>query len=178
MSRSTLTRTLVLLLGVFALSACITPPEPFRAYQGSAVEEQLASFTGAAFFRQDWLNRYVDAVRFMNVNGEAIENSENINEILVRPGVHEITVYFSWDTGSQRGLAPALVDYAASRDTLSRTLRVNATAGRRYMVYGDPVFAAGGSRDITGLAYVDFWIEDEFGNPVVTREQGRYVPDQ
>jgi len=67
------------------------------------------------------------------------------------------------------------VQYASSRQTLSRTLSFDARAGERYTVLARPVFAEEGRRDITNMAYVDFWVEDDNGNEVVSREQGRYI---
>ena len=176
--RSTLLRFLTAMALLSALIQCAVPREPYKAYAGEPrSESQLVLLRGAIFSRQDWLNRYVDAIRFLSVDGRAIENSENFNEILVTPGFHDITVYFSWDTGSQRGLAPALVEYASTRSTVSRSLTLNAEAGKLYHVRGDPVFVQDEGRDITGLAYVDFWIEDESGNIVGSPDQGRYIPD-
>lgn len=157
---------------------CITPQEPYKAYEGEErSRSQLALLVGEIFLRQDWINRYIDKIRFLSVDGRDIDNSLRFDEILITPGRHDIRVYFSWDTGSQRGLAPALVEYSSTRTTVSRTLSFNARAGRRYHVRGDPVYVADQERDITTLAYVDFWIEDENGNTVVSREEGRYVPD-
>ena len=166
-----------LLLILPLLNQCISPPVPYKAYSGNERPvNQLALIQGAGYVRQDWLNRYVDRVRFLSIDGHDIENSEHFNELLVAPGLHEITVYFSWDMGSQRGLAPALVDYASSRNTLSRTLTFNVNGDRIYLVSGEPAFVEDAVEDITGLAHVDFWVEDEYGNIVVSREQGRYVP--
>jgi len=115
-------------------------------------------------------------VRFLTVDGMSIENPEEFNSIQIEPGYHDLKVYFSWDLGSQRGLAPALVNYAANRDTMSRELRFNALSGERYIVYAEPVFSPQGS-SVTDLLYVDFWVEDREGNEIVSRESGRYVPE-
>lgn len=167
---------LVLILPL--LAACVAPQSPYKAYVGEERSSaQLALLKGAFYSRRDWLNRYVDTIRFLSVDGQQIENSGRFDEILVTPGAHEITVYFSWDTGSQRGLAPALVDYASTKGTLSRTFTVNVNAGQLYHVRGNPIFVEDKSRDITGLTHVDFWVEDEYGNMVVSKEQGRYIPE-
>jgi hypothetical protein len=168
----------LLFLALSQLVACAGPIGPYKAYEGEErAQTQLALLRGAFFSRQDWLNRYVDTIRFLSVDGQSIDNADSVNEILVTPGLHEITVYFSWDTGSQRGLAPALVDYAVTGEALSRTFTFNVDAGQLYHVRGNPIFAEEDTRDITGLTHVDFWVEDDFGNMVVGREQGRYVPE-
>ena len=161
---------------ILMLNQCISTPEPYKGYLGEERSaQQLALLRGAKFSRQDWLNRYVDTIRFMSVDGSSIENSERYDELQLAPGFHDVMVYFSWDTGSQRGLAPAMVNYASSRDTVSRALRFNALAGEIYYVKGEPVFNST-VQDITTLAHVNFWVEDDEGNMIVTPEEGKYVP--
>lgn len=137
---------------------------------------QVSTVEGAQFLRQDWLNRYVDAVRFAQVDYTPIDNSVAFDRLEIEPGYHDITVYFYWDMGSARGLAPALVSYAATRDTLSRTLRFNARAGESYQVMAEPHFNSE-RHDITTLTHVDFWVVDSAGNEIVSRDEGRYSPD-
>lgn len=169
-----MTGLLALLLALLP-AACNTVAGAYQAYAGPALQPgELARVEGARFLRTDWINRLTDSIRFMSVDGRPVESPERYSAIDLMPGVHDITVYFSWDMGSQRGLAPALVTYAASRDTINRTLRVNVEAGKTYIVRGDPVFSSP-VQDITSLSYVDFWVEDEEGNIVVTREQGAYL---
>lgn len=149
----------------------------FQAYEGERRSElQVAVLEGESYLRQDWLNRYVDSVRFHRVDDMEIEDSDNYSRVEVAPGFHDITVYFYWDLGNQRGLSQALVQYASTGETLSRALRFNARAGERYTVRAEPVFYQDGRRDITNLSHVNFWVEDGQGNSVVTREEGRYVP--
>ncbi len=158
------------------LSSCAGISSAYKAYEGEALQAmQLSIVEGAQFNRQDWLNRYVDSVRFSSVDGNSIENSNAYSAIQIAPGFHDLRVYFFWDLGSQRGLAPALVSYAATRNTLSRTLRFNALAGENYTVRAQPVFSEG-RRDITTLLHVDFWIVDRQGNEIVSRDEGRYAP--
>ena len=163
--------TLVILIAL--IPACTTGGA-YRAYPGEQRPAmQVATLEGAQFMRQDWLNRYVDAVRFSQVDDYMIDNSVAFSSIEVEPGYHDVTVYFYWDMGTARGLAPALVSYAASQDTLSRTLRFNAMAGEVYRVMAEPHFDDE-RQDITTLAYVNFWIEDASGNEIVSRAEGRY----
>ena len=158
------------------LSGCASINEAYKAYTGETRPAmQLSLVEGAQFNRQDWLNRYVDTVRFSSVDGNDIEFSDAYSSIQITPGFHDLRVYFYWDLGSQRGLAPALVSYASTRDSLSRTLRFNALAGENYTVRAQPVFSEG-RRDVTTLLYVDFWIEDRLGTEIVSREEGRYIP--
>lgn len=162
---------------LIALVACTVSSVAYKAYIGEVRQDlALSVLQGASFARQELLNRYVDFVRFSSVDEIPIDNSERYSAIQITPGYHDVKVYFSWDLGSQRGLAPALVNYAASRATTSRTLRFNARAGELYTVRAQPVFNDA-RRDITTLTYVDFWIVDSAGNEIVTREEGRYVPD-
>jgi len=152
----------------------------FQAYEGDARSNiQVALLSGAQYLRQDLINRYVDSVRFTRVDTIQVDGSREYDSVAVAPGFHDVTVYFYWDLGSTRGLAPALVSYAASRETLSRTLRFNALAGQSYTIHAQPVFNEGEEqRDITTISHVDFWVEDGNGNEIVTRAQGRYVATQ
>jgi len=162
--------TLALLL---FLTSCASVQVPYKAYRGEArTLAELARMKGEVFYRQDWLNSYVDAVRFYRVDGRQIDNSRAYEEILLLPGMREIDVYYSWDMGARIGLAPALVNYAATRDTTSRTLRLQMQAGRTYSVKAEPVFN-GNPGDIESLSYVDFWVEDDTGRIVLSREEGR-----
>ncbi len=172
----TLMNSLMLVSVVLVLTACSADLGVYKAYIGDPRDDlQVARVNGGQIVRTDWINRYIDVVRFLTVDGMAIENPEEFNSIQIDPGYHELKVYFSWDLGSQRGLAPALVDYASNRDTMSRDLRFNALSGERYTVHAEPVFNPQGN-SVTDLLYVDFWVEDREGNAIVTRESGRYVP--
>lgn len=160
-----------------AVSACFGGGA-YRLYEGGArPPDEVAVVEGAQFLRQDWLNRYVDAVRFAEVDGVPVENSPLHSRIEVEPGVREFEVYFSWDMGSARGLVLALVDFVSTRETISRTLRFETRAGARYVVRARPVFGDG-REDIITLQHVDFWVEDSEGNEIVSREEGRYVPER
>ncbi len=136
---------------------------------------QVAYLEGEQYLRQDWLNRYIDAVRFASVDDYLVEESSRYRRIAVTPGFHDVEVYFYWDLGSQRGLSQALVQFASGRETLSRSIRFNARAGETYSVHAQPVFGEG-RRDITNLTHVDFWVEDEAGNEIVSKEEGRFIP--
>ena len=150
----------------------------FQAYEGELRSDmQVALLSGVQYLRQDIINRYIDSVRFTSVDEIQVDNSREYNSVAVAPGFHDVTVYFYWDLGSQRGLAPALVSYASSRETLSRTLRFNARAGANYTVHAQPVFAEE-QKDITTMSHVDFWVEDDSGNEIVTRAEGRYIVSQ
>ena len=106
----------------------------------------------------------------------AIENSVAFSSLELLPGFHDVTVYFYWDLGTARGLAPALVSYAASRESLTRSMRFKARAGETYRVMAEPHFSES-RQDITTLAHVDFWIVDRAGNEIVSKEAGRYLPE-
>lgn len=177
MHRHSPLRKFASLLPVLALlSACATDMRVYKAYVGDErANLQVSLIEGDKFVRTDWINRYIDSVRFLSVDGMAIENPEEFDSIQIAPGYHDLRVYFSWDLGSQRGLAPALVNFAASRENVSRTLRFNALASERYTVRAQPVFNSQ-RQDLTDLLHVNFWIEDRQGNEIVSREQGRYVP--
>ncbi len=160
-----------------AVSACFGGGA-YQVYEGEPRPlPEVAVVDGAQFLRQDWLNRYVDAVRFARVDGVPIENSSLHSRVEVEPGVRDFTVYFSWDMGSARGLTAALIDFATTRETVSRTLRFEVRSGRRYIVRAQPVFGDG-REDIITLRHVDFWVEDSEGNEILSREAGRYVPER
>lgn len=166
----------ILLLGLLGLFIGCTHTGTYRTYLGEPRSEmQVAILEGEQYLRQDWLNRYVDSVRFSRIDERLIERNEEVRSLEVAPGYHEFTVFFYWDMGSEGGLSQALVQYAASKETMSRTFRFNARAGEHYTVKADPVFD-GARREITNLLYVDFWVEDSAGNHIVSRSQGAYAP--
>ncbi|MDP1930896.1 MAG: hypothetical protein Q8L60_05520 [Gammaproteobacteria bacterium] len=171
-------RTFFLLFGALLISHCTTVETPYKAYAGEPrPASELALVMGDIYYRQDWLNSYVDAVRFFKVDGQEIENSRAWEQILLSPGMRELEVYYSWDMGARIGLAPALVSYASNRESISRTLRIHAEAGKTYSVKAEPVFN-GDPSDIGSLAHVDFWVEDSEGRVVLSKEEGRFRPAQ
>ena len=127
------------------MSAVVIGCGAVGAYQACSGDRLTANavaiLEGSQYLRQDWLNRYTDAVRFAQVDGEAPVNSVEHERVEIKPGAHEIAVYFYWDMGSARGLAPALVSYAAARESLSRILRFEAEAGEVYRVMAEPKFS-------------------------------------
>lgn len=166
------------LLCSLLLSACAIIDVPYRAYDGVELPlSQLALVKGDFYYRKDWLNSYVDAVRFQRVDNHPIENSRAWDQVLMQPGLRELEVYYSWDMGARIGLAPALVNYASSRETVSRTLQFRAEPGKSYSVKAEPVFS-GNPGDIASLDYVDFWVEDSEGHVVLSREEGRFHSEQ
>ena len=168
-------KTLLLLALLLALSACAAGA-PYKAYFGDPRQDmQLATVQGGSFIRVDMLNRYLDTIRFIEVDGIPVTNSDQHRSIQIRPGFHDIKVYFSWDLGSQRGLAPAMVDYSKNRENISRTLRFNARAGESYSVMATPMFDDS-RHNISSLSYVDFWVENDEGVEIFSKEAGRYQP--
>ncbi|MBL4572546.1 MAG: hypothetical protein JKY86_05665 [Gammaproteobacteria bacterium] len=168
-------KTLLLSALLLTLAACAAPV-PYKAYFGEPRQAmQLSTVQGRNFVRTDLLNRYIDTIRFIEVDEIPVTNSDQHRSIQIAPGFHDIKVYFSWDLGSLRGLAPAMLDYSKTRENISRTLRFNARAGEAYSVMANPVFSDS-RHDITTLSYVDFWVVNEDGNEVVSKEAGRYQP--
>ena len=166
---------LIALLGCL-LSSC-SSSLTYKAYQGEPKAPlRVSHIRGSQFIRQDSINRYVDAVKFARIDETEIDDGSSFRSVEVEPGFHDIEVYFYWDMGSQRGLAPALVSYASSQDNLSRTLRFNARAGMEYTVKAQPYFSESKKQDITTLSHVDFWVEDMNGVEIVSKEAGRYNP--
>jgi hypothetical protein len=169
-------RRFMLVAALLMFSACNSSGIAYKAYLGEVRDDiQLSVLQGGQMVRSDWINRYIDAVRFSQVDETPIQNSNDHEAIQIAPGFHEIRVYFAWDLGSQRGLAPALVNYISTQPNLSRTLRFNARAGEIYSVQAEPVFRDE-VQDITTLSHVDFWVVDGNGNHVVSQEDGRYIP--
>ena len=168
-------KTLLLSMLLLTLAACAAPT-PYKAYIGDPRQDmRLATVEGGSFARTDLLNRYVDTIRFIEVDGMPVTSSDQHRAIQITPGFHDIKVYFSWDLGTLRGLAPAMVDYSKTRENISRTLHFNARAGETYSVKAKPIFNDR-RHDITTLSHVNFWVEDEDGIEVVSREAGRYKP--
>lgn len=170
----TVGRAVAIVSVALMLASCVVIETPYRAYEGEERPlSELALVRGDYYYRKDWLNSYVDAVRFQRVDGHSIENSRAWDEVLMSPGEREVEVYYYWDMGARMGLAPALANYASSRDTVSRTLKFNAEPGKIYRVKAAPKLS-GSPGDITSLDYVDFWIEDSEGHIVLSRAQGRF----
>ena len=168
-------KTLPLSALLLILAAC-TAGTPYKAYFGDSSQDmQLATVQGGSFIRVDMLNRYLDTIRFIEVDGIPVTNSDQHRSIQIRPGFHDIKVYFSWDLGSQRGLAPAMVDYSKNRENISRTLRFNARAVESYSVMATPMFDDS-RHNISSLSYVDFWVENDEGVEIFSKEAGRYQP--
>jgi hypothetical protein len=172
----TVKRLLLVAICSAMLSSCVANVQTFKAYIGEVNSQmQTSVIRGGQLVRNDLMNRYVDVVRFLRVDDMELRSSEQIAAVEVVPGYREIEVYYSWDHGSQRGLAPALVDYAAAQTSVSRVLRFTALPGEVYTVHAEPTFL-GERQDITTLAAVDFWVEDSVGKAVVPSEQARIQP--
>ena len=173
--RATKKLALILALGAL-LGGCVTNAQTFKAYVGEVNSQmQVSVIRGGQLVRNDLMNRYVDVVRFLRVDDMQLNSREQIAAVEVVPGYREIEVYYSWDHGSQRGLGPALVDYAAAQTEVSRVLRFTAQPGEIYTVRAEPTFQ-GDRQDITTLAAVDFWVEDSAGIAVVPPEKARIQP--
>lgn len=173
-SRSPMARlTRLSLLSIVLMSilqACASAREPFKAYAGDVLpQSELALVSGDVFYRKDWLNSYVDTVRFLRVDGQTIDHSRAYDEVYLAPGDRELEVYYSWDMGTRIGLAPAMVSYAEAHDLISGVLHLEVRAGESYIVKMKPVFS-GPATDISALNYVDFWVEDSTGR-VVSRTE-------
>ena len=172
----TVKRLLLVAICSAMLSSCVANVQTFKAYIGEVNSQmQTSVIRGGQLVRNDLMNRYVDVVRFLRVDDMELRSSEQIAAVEVVPGYREIEVYYSWDHGSQRGLAPALVDYAAAQTGMSRVLRFTALPGEVYTVHAEPTFL-GERQDITTLAAVNFWVEDSVGKAVVPSEQARIQP--
>ena len=176
MSNRNTYKSLLLWAMLASLVGCAAPT-PYKAYFGDPRQDlQLSTVRGGSFVRTDLLNRYIDTIRFIEVDEIPVTNSEQHRAIQIAPGFHDIRVYFSWDLGSLLGLAPAMVDYSKTRENISRTLRFNARAGEAYTVMADPVFNDS-RHDITTLSHVNFWVVNEDGYEIVSKEDGRYQPE-
>ena len=170
-------KTLLLSALLLTLTACATST-PYKAYFGDPRRDiQLATAQGDSFIRVEMLNRCLDTIRFIEVADMPVINSDQHRSIQITPGFHDIKVYFSWDLGSQRGLAPAMVDYSKKRENISRTFHFNARAGESYSVMANPVFDDS-RHNITILSYMDFWVENEEGAEIGFMEAGRFPQQQ
>lgn len=169
-----MSRTLAMVGAALVLVSCVVIETPYRAYDGEErPQSELALVRGDYYYRKDWLNSYVDAVRFQRVDDHLIENSRAWDEVLVSPGELEVEVYYYWDMGARMGLAPAIANYASSRETVSRTLKFNTEPGKIYKVKAAPKLS-GSPGSITSLDYVDFWVEDSEGRIVLSKAEGRF----
>ena len=168
-------KTLLLSALLLILAACAAGT-PSKVYFGDPRQDmQLATVQGGSFIRVEMLNRYLDTIRFIEVDGIPVTNSDQHRSTQITLGFHDIKVYFSRDLGSLRGLAPAMFDYSKNRENISRTLRLNARAGESYSVRATPVFDES-PHNITSLSHMDFWVENDEGVEIVSKEAGRYQP--
>ena len=68
----------------------------YQAYSGDRLTANaVAILEGSQCLRQDWLNRYIDAVRFAQVDGEAIVNSVEHVRVEIKPGDHKLPFTFT-----------------------------------------------------------------------------------
>ena len=163
----------LLALVAATLVSCTSMSSTFTATVGElGGSVQSAMIRGGEMVRTDLMSRYVDMVRFLRVDDHRLASTDKIGAVEVPAGQHEIEVYYSWDHGSQRGLAPALVDYALAQAEVRRVLRFDAQPGETYTVQAEPKFR-GERRDITTLSHVEFWIEDQAGTVVASADSRR-----
>ena len=163
----------LLALVAATLVSCTSMSSTFTATVGElGGSVQSAMIRGGEMVRTDLMSRYVDMVRFLRVDDHRLASTDKIGAVEVPAGQHEIEVYYSWDHGSQRGLAPALVDYALAQAEVRRVLRFDAQPGETYTVQAEPKFQ-GERRDITTLSHVEFWIEDQTGTVVASADSRR-----
>ena len=163
----------LLALVAATLVSCTSMSSTFTATVGElGGSVQSAMIRGGEMVRTDLMSRYVDMVRFLRVDDHRLASTDKIGAVEVPAGQHEIEVYYSWDHGSQRGLAPALVDYALAQAEVRRVLRFDAQPGETYTVQAEPKFQ-GERRDITTLSHVEFWVEDQAGTVVASADSRR-----
>lgn len=163
----------LLALVTATLVSCTSMSSTFTATVGElGGSVQSAMIRGGEMVRTDLMSRYVDMVRFLRVDDHRLASTDKIGAVEVPAGQHEIEVYYSWDHGSQRGLAPALVDYALAQAEVRRVLRFDAQPGETYTVQAEPKFQ-GERRDITTLSHVEFWVEDQAGTVVASADSRR-----
>ena len=115
---------LVFLLSVAAVVCGAAGPN--RAYSGDQLPAKAVTTLKGSYLHQHWLNRYIDAVRFARVDRKVIVKSAEHEPIEIKSGSHETAVFFCWEMGNASGLAPALVSFAAARESMSRTPRFEA----------------------------------------------------
>lgn len=163
----------LLALVAATLVSCTSMSSTFTATVGElGGSVQSAMIRGGEMVRTDLMSRYVDMVRFLRVDDHRLASTDKIGAVEVPAGQHEIEVYYSWDHGSQRGLAPALVDYALAQAEVRRVLRFDAQPGETYTVQAEPKFQSE-RRDITTLSHVEFWVEDQAGTVVASADSRR-----
>ena len=168
----TISRFLLALVAA-TLVSCTSMSSTFTATVGElGGSVQSAMIRGGEMVRTDLMSRYVDMVRFLRVDDHRLASTDKIGAVEVPAGQHEIEVYYSWDHGSQRGLAPALVDHALAQAEVRRVLRFDAQPGETYTVQAEPKFQ-GERRDITTLSHVEFWVEDQAGTVVASADSRR-----
>lgn len=81
-------------------------------------------------------------MRFAQVDRKVIVKSAEHGPCKIKSGSHEAAVYFCWEIGNASGLAPALVSFAAARESVSRTPRFEALVVEVYRVMAKTEFSS------------------------------------
>ena len=157
---------LVSLLSVVAVGCGTAGPHRACSVDQLSVYS-VTTLEGPQHLHQDWVNRYIDVMRFALVDRNVIVDNAEHEPIKIISGSHETAVYFCREMGSARGLAAALVAYAAARESMSRTLRFEPSAGEVFRAMAEPKFSFF-RQDVTTLSHVNLWVEDLNGSASVS----------
>ena len=70
---------------------------PYRAYSVDQLSAySVTTLEGSQYLHQDWVNHYVDVMRFAPVNRKVIVDSAEYEPLKIKSGSHETAVYFCW----------------------------------------------------------------------------------
>ena len=96
-------KTLLLSALLLTLAACAAHA-PYKSYFGDPRQDiQLATVLGGSFIRVDMLNRYLDAIRFIEVDDIPVTNSDQHRSI-------QITLDFTISKSTSHGTWVASAD--------------------------------------------------------------------
>ena len=70
---------------------------PYRAYSVDQLSAySVTTLEGSQYLHQDWVNHYVDVMRFAPVDRKVIVDSAEHEPIKIKSVSHETAVYFCW----------------------------------------------------------------------------------
>ena len=84
---------LVFLLSVVGCGAV----GPYRAYSVDQLSDySVTTLEGSRYLHQDWVNHYVDVIRFAPVDRTVMVDSSKHEPTKIKSGSHETAVYLCW----------------------------------------------------------------------------------
>ena len=127
---------------------------------------------GFEYLHQDWVNHYVDVMRFVPVDRKVIVDSAEHEPIKSNRVLTKLPF-----TSARRGQCPwsdsCPASDAAAREPMSRTLRLEALVGEYYRAMAEQKSSS--DRQVTTtLSHVNVWVKDSIGSTSVSNAKGTF----